>query len=286
MQAEKLEERYLKDLWRPREGVSKFDSGQVVIIGGSSLFHGAPLLALKTASRCVGMVYLATPEADQGVAEKIKAGLSSFIWVPRQDLADYIKKSDAVLIGPGLMRNHKELDGVVCDQSGRETRELSLSVFKNVGNKKLVVDGGSLQVVDIGEIPRGAVITPNRKEYEMLFREKVSDDTDEIVDQVSRKARAYGMVILHKGRVSVVSDGTKTILVEGGSWGLAKGGVGDTMAGLLVGLLAKNEPVLAAAVTCFLVNLAAERLEKERGTMFNADDLTLEIALVFGELLV
>ena len=57
----------------------KHAAGQVTIIGGSKLFHGAPLLALRGAARIAGMVYFSTPDEDKEVANKIKAGLSSFV---------------------------------------------------------------------------------------------------------------------------------------------------------------------------------------------------------------
>ena len=68
----------LKKLWRPREDSDGEDNGQVTIIGGSSLFHGAPMLAVKGASRLVDMVFFASPERD---LEKV-AKLNSFVWVP------------------------------------------------------------------------------------------------------------------------------------------------------------------------------------------------------------
>jgi NAD(P)H-hydrate epimerase len=280
-----FDKRVFHDLWRPDLNSGKFSMGQVTIVGGSSLFHGAPILALRLASRCVGMVYWAAPETEKEVADILKAGLSSFIWVSRDDLKDYIKKSDAVLVGPGLMRNHRESDGVVCDIEGRRTRELTLSVFAMAREKKLVVDGGSLQVVEVDDIPKGAVITPNRKEYEMLFRETLSDDEGELVDQIMRKARAYSLTILHKGKVSVISNGEKVVKVYGGSLGMVKGGTGDVIAGLVVGLLAKNEVMVAVSAASFLVNLAAERLENRQGVMFNADDLALEVTRVYGEMM-
>src|SRR4030065_1868546 len=95
----------LKDLYKPSKSSKGEDNGQVTIIGGSSLFHGAPILALKSASRIVDMVFFATPEKSVGmVAEQLKSKLLSFIWVPWEEAENYITKSDAVLIGPGFMR--------------------------------------------------------------------------------------------------------------------------------------------------------------------------------------
>ncbi len=54
---EKFKEEELKKLANPHKNSSKEDNGQVVIIGGSRLFHGAPTLSLKVASRIVDMVF-------------------------------------------------------------------------------------------------------------------------------------------------------------------------------------------------------------------------------------
>ena len=69
----------LKDLVLPSGNSSKGQNGQITIIGGSKLFHGAPLLALTTASRFVDMVYFTSPEPSLGeVAEKIKSSQLPF----------------------------------------------------------------------------------------------------------------------------------------------------------------------------------------------------------------
>ena len=101
----------LKKLSKPHEFSSNEDNGQVTIIGGSKLFHGAPILALKTASRIVDMVFFASPEPSVGgIAEQLKSKLGSFIWIPWDEVGEYIAKSDAILIGPGLMRYHKKME--------------------------------------------------------------------------------------------------------------------------------------------------------------------------------
>src|SRR5260221_8412237 len=95
----------LPKLFKPANNSNGEDNGQVTIIGGSELFHGAPLLCLTVASRIVDMVFFASPEKSVGsIAEKLKSKLLSFIWTPWDDLEHYIEKSDTVLIGPGLMR--------------------------------------------------------------------------------------------------------------------------------------------------------------------------------------
>ena len=232
----------------------------------------------------VSMTYFSSPEEDKGVADKIKASLSSFVWIARDELTNYVAKSEAVLIGPGLMRSHTKEQGFVCDTEGEKTRRLSIELFKKFPDKKWVVDGGTLQVVAVGDIPKGAVVTPNRKEFEMLFGEKQKENLKERAEQVFNLAKKWNLTILTKDDVSIVSDGKEVWRIEKGNSGLVKGGMGDVIAGLTVGLMAKNDPLFAVCAASFLVKKAANKLAAKRGFMFNADDLVDAVPEVYNEI--
>lgn len=245
----------LQKLWFPQNDSRGEDNGQITMIGGSSLFHGAPMLAIKAASRLVDMVFLASPERD---LEKV-AKLNSFIWTPWEDLDEYIEKSDAILIGPGMMRYRK----TVGDDGGEETRSITRKLLSKYPDKRWVIDGGSLQTMDPEWIPKDAILTPNHKEFEILFgRENLED-----------AAKKYRCVIVSKGPTAYVSDGETTYEVNGGNAGLTKGGTGDVLAGVIVGLLAKNSPLLAAAAGAYLIKRTADKLFEKVGYNYNADDL-------------
>jgi hydroxyethylthiazole kinase-like uncharacterized protein yjeF len=284
MQIEKFDKSWFGSLWRPEKEMGKFGGGQITIIGGSELFHGAPVLALKVASRVVDMVYFSAPKNDKKMVAKIKGSLSSFIWVARGDLEGYVEKSDVVLVGPGMMRNKKEKQGFSCDEVGEKTRRLGLKLLSKFGDKKWVVDGGSLQVLNISEIPRGSLVTPNKKEFKMLFGEEVIENLPLRLRQVEKLSKKHGVSILVKGMVDVISNGERVVLVEGGNAGLTKGGTGDVLAGLVAALMVKNESILAAGVASYLVKRAGERLYEDRGSMFNADDVAEEVSSVWGKL--
>lgn len=276
----KFDAKDLKKLYKPDGGTSKEDNGQVVIIGGSSLFHGAPILSLKTAARICDMVFFASPEASVGeVVAKIKTSLSSFIWVPWEEVPDYIKKADASLIGPGFMRYHKESQRAkvksknLCDQVCEETRLITENLLKKFPEKRWVVDAGSLQVMKPEVLPKGAIITPNPKEYNLLF----GDETPEKV------AKKYGLIVVYKTPETLVCSPKQCLVVGGGNAGLTKGGTGDVLAGLTVALMAKNDPFLAACAASFIVKKAAEDLYKKVGFAWSSDDLAEEIPKVLGE---
>lgn len=248
---EKFDPNIIKSIYSPDANSTKGDNGQVTIIGGSSLFHGAPIFALTAASRVVDMVFFASPEPSVGrVAENVKSKLSSFIWVPWEDVNEYVEKSDACLIGPGLMR---------CE----ETREITREVLNKFQDKRWVIDAGSLQMMDKDWIPEGSILTPNAKEYKLLFGDS------EPVEVVKK----YKCVIVIKGPETKVFSCKGSTLVSGGNAGLTKGGSGDIEAGLTVALLAKNDPYLAACTASFIVKKAADTLYSKVGQYYNSDDL-------------
>ena len=271
----------LKKLFKPDHDSKGEDNGQVTIIGGSPLFHGAPLLSLKVASRLVDMVFFATPEKSVGmVAEQLKSKLLSFIWVPWEEAENYITKSDAVLIGPGFMRFRSEKvpqgqreQGY--DEAAKLSRDLTERFLKKFPDKRWVIDAGSLQVMEASWIPKGAILTPNSKEYKILFGESLPFEV----------AKKYNCVVVTKGANATVSSPEGSFEIRNGNPGLTTGGSGDTLAGTAVGLLAKNDPFLAAASAIYVTKAAADELYKKVGTNFNADDLADKVPEVLRKVL-
>jgi NAD(P)H-hydrate epimerase len=268
---EEFDSKEIAKLYKPPNDSSKGQNGQVIIIGGSKLFHGAPLFSLITASRVVDMVFFASPEGSVGkVAEQIKSKLFSFIWVPWEETEEYIKKSDSVLIGPGFMRYRNEegkMKGENLDIEGIETKNITERLLKKFPGKKWVIDAGGLQVLDPNWIPNMAILTPNKKEYEMIF-----GSLDPAV-----AAKKHNCIIVVKGPVTFVYSPESCLEVKGGNPGLTKGGSGDVEAGLTVALLAKNDPLLAAAASSYIIKKAADLLYKEVGAAYNSDDLAAKV---------
>lgn len=271
-----FEKEEIKKLYKPGMDSSGEDNGQVTIIGGSELFHGAALFSLVAASRIVDMVFFASPEKSLGyVAENLKSKLLSFIWIPWNELEHYIEKSDAILIGPGMMRFEKEANkDLDLDGAGRVSKEITEELLKKFPKKKWVIDAGSLQTMDKKLIPENSILTPNKKEFKMLFGEDFSEN------KAREMAKEYKCVIVVKGPVTYVFGDNQVIEVHGGNAGLTKGGSGDVQSGLTVALLAKNEPILAASAASYVVKAAADELSKTKGLYFNADDLADKVSEV------
>ncbi len=269
-----FEEKELQKIYKPQDS-QKGSNGKITIIGGSYLFHGAPLLSLKTTSRIVDMVFFSSPESSVGkVAEELKSKLNSFIWVPFSQVEEYINKSDAVLIGPGLMRYRKEGEKS-SDKNGKKTKKITESLLAEFPQKQWVIDAGSLHVIDKKFIPKNAILTPNRGEYESLFGKQ----------KPAEAAKDNNCIIVFKYAQTEVFSPKEEKLVKGGNKGLIKGGTGDILAGLSVALAAKNPPFWSACAASFIVKKAADELYQQVGFAYNADDLAEKIPEVLGRYL-
>ncbi|MBI2590873.1 MAG: hypothetical protein HYW33_03275, partial [Candidatus Blackburnbacteria bacterium] len=197
------------------------ENGEITIIGGSDLFHGAPILSLTAASRVVDMVYFSSPEPSfSKLALQLKSRLSSFIWVPWEEVEDYIKKSDAVLIGPGMKRYHKEnskfealnsklKEGATLDDAGTLTKFVVEKLLRQFPEKQWVIDGGALQVVDRKLLPKDSIITPNKKEFALLFdihdMETLEKHAPILLGEVLDTAEFDGIIVLKGPKTYVES---------------------------------------------------------------------------------
>lgn len=152
--------------------------------------------------------------------------------------------------------------------------EITHDLLEKFPEKKWVIDGGSLQVMEAKWIVKNAVVTPNKKEYQMLFGEEKPEEA----------AKKYKCVVVSKGPTAFVTDGETTYEIKGGNAGLTKGGTGDVLAGIIVGLLAKNPPLLAAAAGTYVIKKTAEMLYEKVGYNFNADDVSESVFEVFRKL--
>lgn len=301
---EEFNEKDLKKLYLPPKDSHKGRNGKLTIIGGSHLFHGASLWALKVASRIVDMVFYSSIPENNELTQKLKSEIYDFIAVPRGKVEEYIEESDAVLIGPGLPRE----EGRQPDEES--TKELTRRLLKKFSQKKWVIDAGSLTEMEpewlkgLGgkevRLPN-VVITPHHKEFLELFGDVIPNlvrnlNQKEMLkpsqtwkrvrhDMVGEMAEKYNCVILLKGPTDIVCSPKERVVIEGGNAGMTKGGTGDVLAGLVAALACKNDLFLAAVAGSFINKKAGDSLYQRVGPYFNATDLADEIPKVMKELL-
>ena len=263
----------LKKLYIPPSDSHKGQNGKLMLIGGSVLFHAASLWSLKIASRIVDMVFYSSVDSNNIIVQKEKEKFMDGIIVPRDKIEHYIDEADVVLIGPGLPREN----GI--EEGDDDTKLLTETLLRKYKEKKWVVDGGSLQVIDPSILPKSSIITPHKQEFETLF--KILPTSKNAFDM----AKKYNITILLKGEKDYIADSARIIEIEGGNAGMTKGGTGDVLAGLVAALYCKNDAFLSATAASYINKKTGEELYKKAGLYFNSSDLVDEIPRVMKKLI-
>jgi len=261
----------LKKLYIPKHDSQKGDNGRLMVIAGSVLFHAASLWPLEVASRIADMVYFSSVSMNNDIVQNDKDKFRNGIVIPRANLEKYVEEADTILIGPGLPRDTGK------EKQDDSTKELTEKLLSKYPNKKWVVDGGSLQVISSEILPETAIITPNKKEFEMLF------SLAPTFENAIRMAQKHNITILLKGEQDLVTDSENSTVIKGGNAGMTKGGTGDVLAGLTASFYCKNEAFLSASCASYINKKAGEALYKTMGLYYNASDLANEIPKVMKE---
>jgi hydroxyethylthiazole kinase-like uncharacterized protein yjeF len=295
---------FFKKFNLPKENSHKGQNGKVLIIGGSSLFHAASLWAAEVASHFVDIVHYCSTKENQKIFLNLKTKFRNGIIVSKKDLIDYVKEDDAILVGPGMVRdnnlklkmkneklrikNKNEL--IQIKDEALYTYLITKFLIENFSQKKFVFDAGALQMMEkewLLKLKTPAIITPHQKEFERLFGEKIFDlDFEKKVEIVKKYAKKYKIIILLKAIKDIVSDGEKTYVVEGGNQGLTKGGSGDVLAGLVVGFYAKNKALESTVFASILLKKTADVLFLEKGYWYNINNLIEAVPLVLKKIII
>lgn len=241
----------------------KGDYGKVMLLCGSKGYTGAAALAALGALRSgAGLVYLGVPESIYEI-EAIKLLEPIVFSLPDRggiyDLSacDTIEtmfpKMDAVLVGPGIGKS-----------------EGSLSVVRTVLEKfdgPVVLDADGINVLSahkyiLRDRIAPTIITPHDGEFVRIGGVISSDRTE----SAATLAKELGCIVLLKGHHTVITDGNVCYINQTGNPGMAVGGSGDVLSGIIVSLLGQGlSPLLAAACGAWLHGAAGDLCAKEIG---------------------
>ncbi|HRN70195.1 MAG TPA: NAD(P)H-hydrate dehydratase [Candidatus Woesebacteria bacterium] len=289
---------FLDTLILPSEESHKGQNGKGLIIGGSTLFHAASLWAAEISSHFLDMVHYSSTEENLEIFTNLKTKFRNGIIVHKKDIPFYVKEDDVILVGPGMVRDEvkseelrvKSFEELLqIEDEAEYSRQLTYYLLKNFPDKKFVFDAGALQMMEkdwLKLLQIKPILTPHQGEFERLFGKNVSElSIEEKAEIVKQFAKEYNCVILLKAITDIISDGERTILIEGGNQGLTKGGSGDVLAGLTASLYATNEAVTSAVIASFLIKRAADELKLEDGYWYNIINLIEKIPVVLTKLL-
>lgn len=255
------------------ENSHKGDYGKVLIIGGSRGMTGAPTLSARAALAVgAGLVTVGIPESLNEIME-IK--LTEAMTLPLKDMngnllpecikdiQTYMKKCDAVLFGPGIGR-------------GEHIRFILEEILK-CSDIPVVIDADGLNALSenisvLNNLRCDVILTPHTVEMSRMIGVLPHEIEKDRVGISSLFANKYKQTLVLKGHHTVVtgSDGVQYINITGNS-GMATGGSGDVLAGMITAFAARGlSPTDAAALAVYLHGAAGDIARDKLG----ADSMT------------
>lgn len=241
----------------------KGDCGKLLLLCGSRGFTGAAALAAMGALRSgAGLVYLAVPECIYAIeavklTEPIVISLSSsdttLSVAAAAEAEKLLKGKDAVLIGPGLGCS----DGTLC---------VLKAVLKSY-NGPVIIDADGINLLQQHtDLLRGrtapTILTPHMGEFQRIGGSCELPRCEAAV----QVARDLGVIVLLKGHETVITDGTTSYVNRTGNPGMAVGGSGDVLSGIITALIGQGiAPLEAAACGAWLHGAAGDICAAEIG---------------------
>lgn len=230
---------------RPRSA-HKGDFGHVLVIGGQPGMSGAPRLAAEAAARVgAGLVSVATHPVHAALLNVGRPELMCRGVLTPADLEPLLARAGVLAIGPGLGQ----------DDWGRDLLVATLGT-----GQPCVLDADALNLLATAPARRTDwILTPHPGEAARLLDSTAAAVQADRPTAVRALQARYGGVIVLKGAGTLVCDGRRTWLVATGNPGMASGGMGDVLTGVIAGLLAQGlAPARAAVAGTLLHGLAGD----------------------------
>lgn len=264
-----LEVVFASDIHLPRRERDSYkgDYGKVYILGGSVGYSGAPVFAARSAVRTgSGLVHLGVPapiwtiaasKLNESMCHPLPASKDGMLSLESTEtVLNQIDSCDVCLVGPGLGR-------------GSGVASVARHVMRNT-HMPLVLDADGINAlqghIDILEGRRGAftVLTPHEGEFERIGGDLSSGNR---IEAARAYAAEHGCVVVLKGyrTIAAFPDG-KAYINTTGNPGMAKGGSGDVLGGIIVSLLGQGLSARKAVpMAVYLHGLAGDVCAKEKG---------------------
>lgn len=223
---------------------NKTDMGRVLLLCGSEGFTGAAVLSAMGALRSgSGLVYLGVPRCiyqieatklDEPIVLPLEDNNGTLSINAAERIAELLPKMDAVLIGPGLGLS-------------KDTEKIVQFVLETYAGPVVLDADGITHICKHKNVLRDrtgqTVLTPHEGEFVRLMGRNIVDRRSDALSA----AKELGCVVVLKGHQTIITDGTTVYRNETGNPGMAVGGCGDVLAGIITSLIGQKMPVLTAA---------------------------------------
>jgi NAD(P)H-hydrate epimerase len=264
----------MQSIYKPRNVFShKGSLGHALLIAGNVGKMGAAVIAAKACLRCgVGLSTVAIPSTERLI---LQASLPEVMYINRKESLE-LEKYASIGIGPGI---------------GTAPQEVEL--LKNIlihSTKPIVIDADAINILSANKelikcIPKNSIITPHAKEFDRLVGEAKNEWHR--MDQAIQFSKENNCVLVLKGHHTMIIYDQEIWFNHTGNSGLAKGGSGDALTGIITALLAQGYTSAdAAKFGVYLHGKAADlALENQSAESMLISDVIEKIGMVFKQLI-
>ena len=270
-----IDETYIKDLIIPRNSSShKGENGTIGIVGGSKLYHGAPLLSALGALRSGSdLAYLFVPEV---IANPIRATAPDIIVYPLPDskftmgvsnkILNFRKEINTFVIGPGIV--NQKMNGLINLVSKLQNNDVNI-----------ILDAGAINSELINNISgKNITITAHLAEFTRLIEKKI-DDEESIKNEIINYAKDKKITLIVKGKTDFISDGEQILLNKSGNASMTKGGTGDILSGIIASQVDIGHTALDASIIgTYIMGKTGEIVFEKWGFQYMASEFLIELA--------
>ena len=245
---------------RPKQCAHKGDFGRVCIFAGSKGFYGAARLATESAVGAgSGLVTLISDPDVQAVLAPNLVESMTCNYGDQARLDRLTESANSIAIGPGMGMNQLCID--------------TLSYISSRTSRPIVVDADAINAFKEADLRLSGryILTPHLGEFSRLIGLEVDLIKKDRLYYAKKYARENRLVLVLKGKNTIITDGTRTIVNTTGNEGMARGGMGDCLTGIIASLAAKYDPFEAACKGVYLHGLCGDLIYKDSFTVSPSD---------------
>lgn len=257
--------------------------GKVLVVAGHKNMAGAAFLSGKAAYVTgAGLVKIWTEEANRQVIQQLLPEAVMGVYEPKQPKIEELKESidwaDVIVAGPGI--------------GTEETAEEMIKVILENAKVPVILDADGLNIVAkhkewLKAAKTTLIVTPHLGEMARLIEKSIFDMKKQLLQVAREFAEEYNVICVLKDARTIIAlpDGTTYINTSGNN-GMATGGAGDVLTGVLAGLIAQRMEVKQAApLGVYLHGIGADRMIVQTGTYgMMAQDIAEGVRMVMKEI--
>lgn len=267
----------------------KGNYGRVLILAGSADYTGASVLCARgCAGVGAGLITVLVPEKIYPVVAKkltqqivvpLPTGENKFHSIDAfNEIEKYLSRCDALAIGPGLGQK-------------KETQELIIKILQ-IYKKPMVIDADGLNIISenasrIKKLNPNIAITPHPGELSRLLKTDTTEIQNNRLNSALKSSNIFNCATVLKGQNTIITDSNgKFSINPTGNSGMAKGGMGDILTGMIAGFIGYGMSIYdACRLGVYLHGLAGDLAkEKYSDYSFTTEDLIDNIPDAFSRI--